>query len=81
MGSVFWTKRFFTVLVGAFALICVAQVLKGHSLSYSASQAAIWGAISAAVFTIARFLQACRGQHCAICKDTPEMHQAHGGDV
>ena len=81
MGSAFWIKRFLTVLVGAFAVISLAQLLQGHSWSYAAGQGAIWGAISAAVFTTARYWQARRGQHCAICKDTPEMQQTHGRDA
>lgn len=81
MSTGFWVKRFLTVLVGAFAIICVAQLLKGHGLAYSATQGAIWGTLSAAIFTVARFFQAKRGQHCAICKDTPEMQQDRRGEV
>ncbi|MGB3746568.1 MAG: hypothetical protein WA961_00080 [Rhodanobacter sp.] len=81
MSTGFWVKRFFTVLVGAFAIICVTQLLKGHDVDYSATQGAIWGTLCALVFTVARFFQARRGQHCAICKDTPEMQQDHGGEV
>jgi hypothetical protein len=77
----FWVKRFLVVLGLAFAVICTAQLLKGRGLEYSAAQAAIWSIISAIVFTVARFFQARRGQHCAICKDTPEMQQASRGEV
>ena len=80
MGTTFWIKRFFTVLVGAFIIICGAQMLKGHDLSYSLTQGGIWGMLTAAVFTIARYFQSRRGQHCAICKDTPEMRGAGKGD-
>ena len=73
MSSAFWIKRFVTVLVGAFVVICLAQLLQGHSWSYSAGQGAIWGSMAAAVFITARFFQSRRGQHCAVCKDTPEM--------
>jgi hypothetical protein len=76
MGSAFWIRRGLTVLVAAFVVICVAQLLKGHSWSYAAGQGAAWGVISAAVFTTARFFQARRGQHCAVCKDTPETQQS-----
>lgn len=79
MGTGFWIKRFLVVLAGAFAVICAAQLLKGHDLAYSATQGVIWSAISATVFTVARFFQARRGRHCAICKDTPEMQQAGRG--
>ena len=80
MDTAFWIKRFLTVLAGAFAIIFAVQMLKGRDLSYSATQGAIWSVISATVFTVARFFQARRGQHCAICKDTPEM-QVHGSDA
>jgi hypothetical protein len=36
-------------------------------------QGTIWGAISATVFTVSRFVQSRQGRHCAICNDTPEM--------
>lgn len=65
-------KRFLVVLLGAFVIIGVVQLLKGHDVAYSVTQAAIWSTISALVFTVGRFFQARRGQHCAICKDTPE---------
>lgn len=81
MSVGFWVKRFLTVLVGAFAIICVAQLLWGHDVAYSATQAAIWSTLAALIFTVARFFQARRGQHCAICKDTPEMHQDRRGEV
>lgn len=75
MGTTFWIKRFFTVLMGAFIVIGVVQMLKGHDLRYSVTEAAIWGVITATVFTVGRLYQSHRGRHCAICKDTPEMHQ------
>jgi hypothetical protein len=75
----FWVKRFLTVLVGAATIIFIAQLLKGHSVAYSAPQAAIWGVAAAIIFTVTRFFRARRGQHCAICKDTPQMaHDDHG---
>lgn len=73
MGTAFWIKRFFVVFAGASLIICAAQMLKGHELPYSVAQGAIWGAIAAIVFTAARLYQSRQGQHCAICKDTPEM--------
>ena len=81
MGAKFWIQRFFTVLGGAFVIICAVQLLKGHDLSYSATQAGIWGFISASVFTAGRFFQARRGQHCALCNDTPEMRSETRGDA
>ncbi len=72
MGPVFWIKRFFLVMSGAFVVISAAQWLKGHGLEYALTQGAIWGAISASIFVSARIYQSRRGVHCAICKDTPE---------
>ena len=81
MSNGFWVKRFLTVLVGAFIVICAAQLLKGHDLTYSVAQAAIWSILSALVFTVARFFQARRGQHCVICNDTPDTHQGRSGEA
>jgi hypothetical protein len=75
MGTRFWIIRFFTVFVGAFIIIAGAQLVKGHTTNYAAYQGLIWAAIAAAVFTSARIYQSRRGQHCEICKDTPEMQK------
>jgi hypothetical protein len=73
VSTTFWIKRFLTVFVGAFVIISAVQILKGRDVSYSVIEGAIWGFVTAAVFTAARFFQSRRGQHCAICKDTPEV--------
>ena len=75
MGTAFWIKRFLVVLAGAFVIICGAQLLKGHELAYAATQGGIWGLVSAGIFTAVRFRQARKGQHCALCRDTPEMRE------
>ncbi len=74
MGVKFWVKRFFTVLGVAFLVIGSAQMIKTHDFQYSAIQALIWSIASASVFTTARIYQSRQGQHCAICRDTPEMN-------
>jgi F0F1-type ATP synthase assembly protein I len=80
MGRVFWSKRFLTVLAGAFVVIGAAQMVRGHDLSSSAIHGGVWAVIAATVFTVSRYFQARKGQHCAICRDTPEMqHGDHGG--
>ncbi len=73
MTTAFWIKRFFTVLAIAFVIIGAAQYAKSHDLAYAVTQGAIWSLLSAFVFTVARYFQARKGQHCAICRDTPEM--------
>ena len=75
MGTAFWIRRFITVLALASVLIALAQWARGQTLQYAITQGAIWGFVSAAVFTAARIIQSRRNQHCAICKDTPEMAQ------
>jgi hypothetical protein len=80
MGTAFWIRRFLTVLVLVGVIVALVQWLKGHSWQYASTQGAIWGSLSAAVFTVARIYQSRRKQHCAICKDTPEMAQAERRD-
>lgn len=81
MSTAFWIRRFLTVLAGAFVIICAAQLLKGHDWVFSVTEAAIWGTLSASLFTVARLFQARRGQHCALCKDTPAMQQDRRDEV
>jgi len=79
VGAKFWIKRFLTVLVGGFVVIGVAQMIKTRDLHYSLIQASTWGFASAVVFTLTRLYRSRRGQHCALCKDTPEMQDARRG--
>lgn len=79
MGTTFWIRRFLTVLALIGVVVALAQWAKGHTFQYAAAQGAFWGFISAAVFTVARIYQSRRKQHCAICKDTPEMSQSERG--
>ena len=82
MSTTFWIKRFLSVFAGAFVIIGGAQMLKGHDLRYSIIQGAIWSAIAATVFTVTRVIRSRRGEHCAVCKDTPEMQAMdRGGDA
>lgn len=81
MGAAFWIRRFFMVLVLAGLIVALAQWAKGHSLQYAITQGAIWGSVSAAVFVAARIYQSRRKQHCAICRDTPEMAQSERRDA
>lgn len=81
MSVWFWVRRFFLVLVGAFAIIATVHLLRGRSLAHAATEAAIWATISALVFVGARSMQARRGVHCAVCRDTPETRdQAQTSD-
>lgn len=77
MGAAFWIRRFFLVWVFAALIIGGAQALKGHSLKYAMVQGLLWATVSAMVFTVSRFFRSRHGQHCAMCKDTPEMQPHH----
>ncbi|HET8715893.1 MAG TPA: hypothetical protein VFM16_08715, partial [Holophagaceae bacterium] len=77
MGMRFWVRRFLTVFAGAFLVIGLAQMLRGHAPAYAAGQGLLWGALSAALFTATRIYRSRQGQHCALCADTPEMQNEH----
>lgn len=78
IGTAFWSRRFLLVFVSASAIIAGAQMLKGHTLGYAVFQGTLWAAIASTVFTGARIYQSRRGQHCAICRDTPETSARTG---
>lgn len=73
MGTAFWLRRFSIIFLGAFVLIGAAQLLRGRTFEFATLHGLGWAAVSATIFTGARFYQSRQGQHCAICKDTPEM--------
>ena len=73
MNAAFWIRRFLLVFVGEAIIIASAQLLKRRTLRYALAQAALWAAITATVFQGLASIQSRRGQHCAICRDTPEM--------
>lgn len=76
MGTLFWLRRLLQVFVIAFVVIAGAQLLRGHTPADAVHQALLWAAISSGVFVAARIRQSRRGQHCALCRDTPEMRDA-----
>lgn len=77
MSIMFWIKRFLIVFACASSIIFAAQMIKGHRLAYSVMQGVVWGSIAAVIFTGARIFQSRNGQHCAICRDTPEMRRTN----
>ena len=64
-------RGFLVVLAGAFVVIAAAQLLKGNTLEYAASEGLLWAAISATIFTGARAYRLRQGQYCAVCGDVP----------
>ena len=73
MGGAFWVRRLLTVLAGAFVVIAAAQLLRGRAVEEAIPHASLWAPVAAVIFTGSRLYQSRRGQHCAICKDTPQM--------
>ncbi len=81
MGLSFWIRRYLTVLVIAFAILTTIHWLKGNNVQVSLEFGLLWSLITTTVFTAARIYHSRRGQHCAICKDTPEMQGSVGRDL
>lgn len=80
MTPAFWIKRFFTVFVVAFLILLAVGLLKSRSLQRATAEGAVWAGITAVVFVSARIYQSRKGQHCALCRDTPEMAQGGQSD-
>lgn len=74
MGRAFWVKRFLVVAVVAFAILTLAQWVKGRELVAAMSFGLGWGVLASAIFTGTRMYRSRKGQQCAICNDTPEPH-------
>jgi predicted transcriptional regulator len=71
MGIAFWIRRFLLVFAGALVIISGARLAKGNTLEYALTDGLLWAAITAAAFTAVRIYKSRKGQHCAICADTP----------
>jgi uncharacterized membrane protein YhiD involved in acid resistance len=79
MKPIFWIKRFVVVFIGAFIILLIVGLMKERSLERATAESAVWAGVTAAVFVTARIYQSRKGQHCELCRDTPEMAQ-HGPD-
>ena len=75
MGTWFWIRLFFTVLALAFVLIAGAHLLRGRSAKYAVGEGIVWSLITASIFISTRLYRSRKGQHCAMCADTPEMQK------
>ena len=72
-------RGFFVVLAGAFVVIAAAQLLKGNTLEYAASEGLLWAVISATISTGARAYRLRKGQYCAVCGDLPPAASDESG--
>jgi predicted lipid-binding transport protein (Tim44 family) len=77
----FWIKRFVTVFLGTFVILLVVGMLKGRAFAAAASESALWAGIAATIFIATRVYRSRRGQHCELCRDTPQMRQGEGCPV
>ncbi len=66
MGRKFWLKRFVVALLVAGALLFAVELAKGHDPGDAAVLAALWGALSAALFTLIGYLRYRRDPACMV---------------
>ncbi len=71
MGLAFWIRRTLTVFALVAAVLFVVSLLRGRGLGGSLEYSALWGVLTASVFTVGRVIQSRRGQACTICDDIP----------
>lgn len=71
-STAFWVRRYFVVAGAAFVLLVAVGLLKGREFDRVLMESLLWGVVTAAVFTAARYRSACKGQACALCRDTAE---------
>lgn len=64
MGTRFWLKRFVFSLLVATALLFVVELVKEHGRTDAAQFAALWGVISAALFTLISYIRYKRNPAC-----------------
>ena len=74
-------RGFLVVVAGAFVVIAAAQLLKGNTLEYAATEGLLWAVIAATVFTVARAYRLRKGQYCAVCGDLPRRASDESGQA
>jgi len=66
MGWKFWTTRFLLALVIACTALFAVELAKGHERFAAATFAAIWGALTAAVYVLAGYIRYRRNPSCML---------------
>ncbi len=66
MGTSFWVKRFLLALIVASALLFLVQLIKGQTLTDGIQFALLWGAGSAALFTLIGYIRYRRNPACMV---------------
>jgi len=72
MSTWFWLRRFALALIVADAVLFAMQLLKGHAVSDAATFAGLWGAISAAIFTLVGYVRYKRTPACMLPRSRHE---------
>jgi hypothetical protein len=65
----FWIGRFIRALLVAGALLLLVEIAKGHGITDALRFAALWGLISAALFTLAGYIRYRRNPACMLPRD------------
>ncbi len=65
----FWFRRLTLMLVGAFVILGLAQLLKGHTAADAWLHAAIWAPLTTIVYALAVLYHIRRARQCALCTD------------
>jgi O-antigen/teichoic acid export membrane protein len=66
MGPAFWCKRFALAFIVAFVILAITRVAKGDALDPAIMFASAWGAVSAAIFTLAGYMRFRRNPSCML---------------
>jgi hypothetical protein len=61
-------RLFLTVLSAGFGILFLCYLVYGRTPAQAATEAGIWAAIGAALFTAGHFRRLKRGQACALCR-------------
>jgi hypothetical protein len=69
----FWIKRFLVVFAGVFVVLLAVGILRGRTPSSVAMESAFWSLVTTSIFLATRLVRSRRGQHCELCRDTPEL--------
>lgn len=72
MSARYWFKQFVIALVVAGAVLFVVQCLKRHAIADAARFAALWGVISAAIFTLVGYVRYRRSPACMLPRPRQE---------
>ena len=64
MGTGFWLRRFVVALMISSALLFVVELVKGQAWAEATQSAALWGMISAALFTLIGYYRYKRNPAC-----------------